>query len=138
MLQVIAERVARPVPANEVIEIPEGEVLCFPDHILSLTVMCDPEEISNYIPGEDSDYWLNGFMKRGNLVPDFTSVVLPEDKQGLSLYYNSLLCMQYVFYLHFKESVDDEFALSHAGLNNIFVPWPKRCQYKCNRIRKPG
>jgi hypothetical protein len=133
LLQVIAERIARPVPANEVIEIPEGEVLCFPDHIFSLTVMCDPEEVSRYIPGEDSDYWLDGFMKRGNLIPEFTSFTLPGDNPGLSLYYNSLLCMQYVFYLHFKESVDDELALSHAGLNTPLLLAMAKTQYELQK-----
>ncbi len=135
LLQLISERVTRPVPANEVIEIPEGDELCFTDHIFSLTVMCDPEEISSYIPGEDSDYWLDGFMKRGNLVPKFTSLTLPKDKQGLSLYYNRLLYMQYEFYLHIKESIDDdELALSHAGLYNTMFLAMAKIQYELQKV----
>jgi hypothetical protein len=137
LLEVIAERVARPVPANELIEIPEGEELCFTDHIFSLSVICEPEEMTSYIPGEDSDYWLNGFMKRGNLVPAFTSFTLPKDKQALSLYYNSLLCMQYVLYLHFKQSIhDDELALSHAGLNDTLLLAMAKTQYELQQDKK--
>jgi hypothetical protein len=134
LLRVIAERVANPVPANEVIEIPEGEELCFTDHIFSLTVMCEPEEVGSYIPGEDSDYWLDGFMKRGNLLPQFTSVTLPGDKQELSLYYNRLLYMQYVFFLNLKESINDEtLALSHAGLNDTLFLAMAQTQYELQK-----
>jgi hypothetical protein len=84
----------------------------------------EDENSQPYVP-TDPSYVLNGYFKRGDLLPNYLDFTLPRTKQKEKENYNILLAVQYFFY-RYKNKMDEHDAVGYSHLKN---PLPPDLQY---------
>jgi hypothetical protein len=135
LLADIEKRITAPSKKNELIEIIDGEdMLCFTDHIFSLGIIFEEDDFGNLTHAEeDNEYMLQAYIKRQELLPNFTFFNIPRVKTALSRYYNRVFAMKYHFYLHIQETRGPEMALQFTHLTDPLMFSTAKVAYDLGR-----
>jgi hypothetical protein len=101
----------------------------FTDHIFAFMLIYEEDENGQpYVP-KDPSYVLNGYLKRGNLLPEYLDFLLPRTNQKQTEYYNKLLAIRYFFYLDYKNRMDEPDAIGYSNLTDPLLFALAKTQY---------
>jgi hypothetical protein len=114
-IEALANSISCPTQKSQTIMLDSKGGLHFEDHLFAL-MLSRKEDLDD--DDEFISYQLNGFMKRDGILPEFDYSYLPSDKTQVVEYYNKVIAVQYLFYLHFKKQSSNEMALILSGLHN--------------------
>lgn len=103
-IEKIAVLLSDPSEGNSVVGLSDSGGLTFEDHIFALLVIYDEDEEGKLIESEEHSYRLNAYIDRQNILTEFISIAIPETHAGRSAYYNSILAMQFQFYLSCRKN----------------------------------
>ncbi len=111
------------------------DILCFTDHIFSLGIIFEQDDLGNLTHPEENAYMLQTYIKRQGLLPDFTAFNLPRGKTALNRYYNRLFAMKYHFYLHIQKTRGADIALQFTYLTDPLIFSTAKAAYDLGRGR---
>lgn len=119
-IEQIANLLSHPADNSCIIDLTDAGGIIFSDHIFSFLVIFNEDEEGKIVESEDDTYRLNAYIRRQNILPDFTENLVPENAALRSAYLNSLLTMQYHIYIAYRKKEGESRALIYANLRDPF------------------
>jgi hypothetical protein len=101
----------------------------FTDHIFAFMLIYEEDENGQpYVP-KDPSYVMNGYFKRGDLLPEYLDFLLPRTNQKQIEYYNKLLAIRHFFYLDYLNRMDEQQAIGYSDLKDPLIFALSQTQY---------
>lgn len=135
-IEALSQHLSHPSGETHTIDLTESGGLHFEGYAFALQVIHEQDEEGQpYLPEEPS-YQLAAFLPHPSFLPDFMGESLPTGKAERVRYYNGLLALQYMFYLHFRKSLEEDIALVRAHLYDPLVRALAREVYELEQERE--